>query len=454
MIEQERISYLNNHPLLIEKPFVLYWMQASQRVQENAALAYAIEQANSLKKPLLVLFGLTGDFPQASERHYRFMLEGLQDVSTTLYERNIQFIVTPKGPVEGVIELADKAAVVVADFAYGRVERIWRKQVASRVTCPVVQVETNVVVPVKTASSKEEYSAATLRRKIEPMIAYFSEKKPIEEVVIGSRDIDVGVVSIPIDHIDALLDSMGVVRSVPACTWIRGGERSAKTRLHSFADSFSQYSNDPAVPSGSKLSPYLHFGQISPVTIYHQIIESDAPGVPDFIEQLIVRRELAVNYVYYNTQYDQYEGLPVWAQKTLEVHSTDPRPYRYSADDLREAHTHDQYWNAAQRELVYLGTMDGYMRMYWGKKLLEWCASPQEAFSLALTMNNEYQLDGRDPNGYAGVAWCFGKHDRPWVERPIFGNVRYMNDRGLERKFAIDRYVQRIERTLHAQEVK
>ena len=169
------------------------------------------------------------------------------------------------------------------------------------------------------------------------------------------------------------------------------------------------------------------------------------PDVPAFLEQLVVRRELAMNFVYFNPLYDQFEGLPTWAGKTLEQHVADPRPYRYSLVELETAATHDPYWNAAQRELVGLGTIHGYMRMYWGKKILEWSPTPRKAFDIALYLNNTYQLDGRDPNGFAGVAWCFGKHDRPWVERPIFGNIRYMNDKGLERKFDMKRYIERVD---------
>jgi deoxyribodipyrimidine photo-lyase len=170
-----------------------------------------------------------------------------------------------------------------------------------------------------------------------------------------------------------------------------------------------------------------------------------SPGVPAFLEQLVVRRELAVNFTWYNPLHDSYDGLPAWALRSLGEHDSDPRPYRYGFGDLLAARTHDPYWNAAQRELVHRGTMHGYMRMYWGKKILEWSSAPRMAFDTALLLNDTYQVDGRDPNGYAGVAWCFGKHDRPWVERPVFGNIRYMNDNGLRRKFDMDRYVKRID---------
>ena len=166
-----------------------------------------------------------------------------------------------------------------------------------------------------------------------------------------------------------------------------------------------------------------------------------------YLEELIVRRELAMNFVHFNPAYGRYEALPAWARQTLDEHRRDPRPYIYDRDQLEQAETHDPYWNAAQQELLLTGRMHGYMRMYWGKKILEWSPDPEQAFETALYLNNTYELDGRDANGLAGVAWCFGKHDRGWPERPVFGKVRYMNANGLRRKFRMSAYVERV-RTL------
>ena len=196
------------------------------------------------------------------------------------------------------------------------------------------------------------------------------------------------------------------------------------------------------------MSPYLHFGQISPLTVALTVQAAD--GVAEeakqaFLEELIVRRELAVNFVYYEKHYDRYVCLPDWAKKTLVEHRRDRREHSYTLEQLENAATHDPYWNAAMEEMRLTGKMHGYMRMYWGKKILEWTKPPQEGMRIALYLNNKYELDGRDPNGFAGVAWCFGKHDRPWAERPVFGKVRYMNDKGLRRKFDIEAYVRRID---------
>ncbi|MGQ9671892.1 MAG: deoxyribodipyrimidine photo-lyase, partial [Candidatus Aminicenantales bacterium] len=186
---------------------------------------------------------------------------------------------------------------------------------------------------------------------------------------------------------------------------------------------------------------YLHFGQISPVYIALRAMKTKSRGADAFLEELIIRRELSLNFVFYNRNYDSFEALPAWAKQSLKSHEKNKRSSLYTLEEFEAASTHDPYWNAAQKEMLIKGKMHGYMRMYWGKKILEWCKTPEEAFRIALYLNNKYELDGRDPNGFAGVAWCLGKHDRPWPERPIFGNVRSMNDRGLKRKFDADKYV-------------
>jgi deoxyribodipyrimidine photo-lyase len=188
------------------------------------------------------------------------------------------------------------------------------------------------------------------------------------------------------------------------------------------------------------MSPYLHFGQISPLYISLQILESEKQNIDSFLEELIIRRELAINFVYYNNHYDSFDGLHDWQKKTLNDHKNDQRDYMYTLSELENAETHDPYWNAAQKEMIIRGKMHGYMRMYWGKKIIEWTKTPEVAYKIALYLNNKYELDGRDPNGFAGVAWCFGKHDRPWKERAIFGKIRYMNAKGLKRKFDTEAY--------------
>ena len=228
------------------------------------------------------------------------------------------------------------------------------------------------------------------------------------------------------------------------------GAQAAKLRLQSFLqdglDDYGVNSNDPTLDRQSQLSPYLHFGQLSAQRTALEVLRrgGPAPQTEAFLEELIVRRELADNFCYYNPDYDNPAGFPAWAQQTLAEHLDDVRPYRYTAAEFEQAITHDPIWNAAQRQMVKTGKMHGYMRMYWAKKILEWSANPRQAMETAIYLNDRYELDGRDPNGYAGIAWSIGGvHDRAWGERQIFGKIRFMNDKGLKRKFAIDRYCER-----------
>jgi deoxyribodipyrimidine photo-lyase len=313
--------------------------------------------------------------------------------------------------------------------------------------CPLIQVETDVVVPVEETSPKEEYAAATIRSKIKKKLADFLVPLKEHEPIIDSLSLDFD--SFDIEDVTKAISRLRIDRSVKRVDSFHGGTKEAKNHLEIFLESkldrFPELRNDPTLDYLSHMSPYLHFGQISPLDIALKVSKTRSPGVEAFLEELIIRRELSMNFVFYNKKYDSLEGIPDWAKKTLRTHQKDSRPYLYSLKELESARTHDPYWNAAQKEMVVKGKMHGYMRMYLGKKILEWSKTPEEAFKMAVYLNNKYELDGRDPNGFTGVAWCFGKHDRPWGERAIFGNVRYMNDRGLKRKFDADKYVKMME---------
>jgi len=441
MIHAERIKKLNQNPLK-DGDYVLYWMQASPRALCNHALEYGIKKANRLKKPLLVFFGITNQFPEANNRHYTFLIQGLQDVQDALNKRGIKMAIQMVSPPEGAIELAENASMVVVDRGYLNIQREWVNKAIKGLKCLLMQVETNVVVPVETASAKEEYSAATFRRKINKKLDEFLVPLKMENLSKHSRDIDVDSVSPDNPH--SIISQLGLKSKVAPVSKYSGGTLNAIKLLNTFIkhslDKFPDR-NDPSTDYLSHMSPYLHFGQISPLHVALKVLNTKSPGKSAFLEELIIRRELAVNFVYYNPEYDNLKCLPDWAYKTLNEHQKDKREYIYSLNEFENSGTHDPYWNAAQMEMVHSGKMHGYMRMYWGKKILEWTHDPEEAYQIALKLNNMYELDGRDPNGYAGVAWCFGKHDRAWKEREIFGKVRYMNDRGLRRKFKIDNYV-------------
>ncbi|MGC9517675.1 MAG: deoxyribodipyrimidine photo-lyase [Methanomicrobiales archaeon] len=445
-MQKERIKNLNSRKIR-EGKFILYWMQSSQREQYNHALEHSIELSNRLNLPLIVYFGLTSDFPEANRRHYYFMIEGLKEVKSTLKKRGINLVILNESPEIGASKLGADASLIVVDRGYLKIERTWRDYVAKNVNCPLIQVESNVVVPVETVTQKEEYSAATLRRKLNKILDDFLI--PLKSGSLKNNRIEHDLESLDMNDIDSLIKNLKVDESVPEVVFYKGGTSEALKHLKVFLknkiDLFPDLRNDPTQDYLSHMSPYLHFGQISPLYIALEAIKTDSPGIDSFLEELIVRRELSMNYVYYNPHYDSLEGLPEWPRKTLREHEADKREYIYSLEELENAKTHDPYWNAAQKEMIVRGKMHGYMRMYWGKKILEWTENPSEAFKIAIYLNNKYEIDGRDANGYTGVAWCFGKHDRAWKEREIFGKVRYMNANGLRRKFKIDNYVEEIE---------
>jgi len=451
MIQASRIQPLNRRSLQ-DGRYVLYWMQASQRVECNHALEYAIGEANGLNLPVVVVFGLTDRFPEANLRHYAFMLEGLEEVRKELDGRGIRFALTHRSPELAATALAEEAALVVADRGYLRIQRRWRNHVAKNAPCAVVQVESDAVVPVETASPKEEYTAGTLRPKLQRILKGYLvplKERPVRKDSLSLRlDADLDLEG----DFTSLLEKMNIDRAVPPVKAFRGGTSRANDLLEEFIAKrirhYDELRNDPGLDYSSHLSPYLHFGQVSPLAVALRITaEKSIPAAARqaFLEELIVRRELSMNFVFYNERYDEYECLPDWAKKTLAGHAKDRREALYSAGEWERAATHDPYWNAAQREMMITGTMHNYMRMYWGKKLLEWSRTPEEGFRTALWLNNRYELDGRDPNSFAGVAWCFGKHDRAWFERKVFGKIRYMNDAGLERKFDMDSYLKKVD---------
>jgi deoxyribodipyrimidine photo-lyase len=450
MIDAERIESLNNAPIR-DGRYVLYWMQASQRVRFNHALQYAVREANERGLPVVVCFGLMDDYPEANERHYAFLLEGLRDVERALRDAGIAFVVRKGQPADAALAYARDAAMVICDRGYLRHQRAWRLEVARGAACQVVQVESDVVVPVEVVTDKEQYAARTIRPRINQHRARFLTALQQSAVKHASLKLKLAAEpTVDVSDVDAALAGMKIDRSVKRVATYIGGEQEAQRLLEAFVSStlavYAEQRNEPADNRVSHMSPYLHFGQISPIDIAMRVQRSGLAEdvIEPYLEELIVRRELSMNFVLHNPRYDTYDCLPDWAKLTLRQHARDVREYVYTREQLEQAQTHDAYWNAAQIEMVSTGKMHNYMRMYWGKKIIEWTASPQEAFDIALELNNKYQLDGRDANSFTGVAWCFGKHDRPWTERAIFGTVRYMNAGGLKRKFDIDAYVRKV----------
>lgn len=445
-VDIERIELLNDTPVNARGRYVLYWMQQSQRARFNPALEYAISRANEQDCPVLVAFGLYDAYPEANERHFAFMLEGLADVARELRERGIKFIVRLGRPDAVCLALAADATLVVCDRGYLRHQKQWYAAVVHDAGRQLVQVEADVVVPVDLASNKREFAARTLRPKITRLLEL--QLQDVQPQPVNKSSLRLRIKSdVDVHDPDGVLAQLNIDRSVARVQRFVGGSVEAQRRLAHFLDnSFDSYGtarNDPASPQCSNLSPYLHFGQISAVEIACRIRAAKTGGENDsavFLEELIVRRELAMNFVHHTADYDNYTCLPPWAQETLARHRADKREITYTRNELEAAQTHDPYWNAAMTEMLYSGYMHNYMRMYWGKKVLEWSRTPEQAYRTLLVINNKYFIDGRDANSYCGVGWIFGLHDRAWARRPVFGKIRYMNAKGLERKFDIKGY--------------
>ncbi len=445
----ERVMILQDAPL---RPggFVLYWMQQSQRAIGNPALQYAIQQANRLHTPVLVVFVVTAKYPEANRRHMQFMLEGLRETFDTLQDMGCGVRLKCGDPVSTVAEVSREAALVVVDRGYMPVQRLWRDELVLRVDAPVHEVEGDVVVPVARASTKDEWAAATFRPRFWDAAPAFLCAIPDAEPLYR---MDETVQEETWRQVEALIGSDALDQQVHPSPVYRGGYRAARDRLDLFIEHrlerYDEMRNDPAVDWQSGLSPYLHFGQISPLEVALSVLAAPpSKGRDAFLEQLLVRRELAMNFTVYNHAPDRWEGLPDWAKQTLMEHSDGPREAVYDMATLESCATHDPYWNTAMLEMKALGKMHGYLRMYWAKRIIEWSARPDEAFATVLRLNNKYFIDGRDPNSLCGVAWCFGKHDRPWFGHPVLGKVRYMTAKGLERKADMNAYRTRVLNTI------
>ena len=425
----------------------VYWMRRDQRAADNWALIHAAELARRAGAPLLVLFALDPTAPGASARQIDFLLGGLAETEMELRDRNIPLILALGDPAVVVPAFLRQvgAGTCVVDFDPQHLALRAKTAVAAAFAGTLLEVDAHNVVPCFFASPRREYTAATFRPKIHKLLAEFLEPFPDLPAFAAANLDGFAPVAFPVAAAvttetldwpvnDVLPGATAAIRTLAAFV----GER---------LDAYATRRNDPNAGAVSTLSPYFHGGQLAPqrAALAALAAKSHAPaGADAFLEELIVRRELCDNYCYYTPDYDQFSALPDWAKKTLAAHADDARPYCYEPAAFEAGATHSALWNAAQRQLVRTGRLHGYMRMYWAKKILEWSASPQAAIAIALELNDRYALDGNDPNGVVGVLWSVGGlHDRPWANRAIFGQVRYMNERGCRRKFDVDAYIAR-----------
>ncbi len=443
-INKKRVQLLKSGPS--PQGPVVYWMSREQRILDNWGLIFSQDLAKEKGSWVVVVFCLARKYLDANIRQCDFMLRGLLETVKDGLSLNIPFFVLFDHPVQDLLAFSKKqnASCLVTDFDPLRSKRNWKEKVMSQIDIPVFEVDSHNIVPCWQVSEKQEFAARTFRPKIEKQLTEFLE--PYSEInpqpswcLNDYKGPDWQVIwdRIQPDH------------SGQPKTWLTPGAKAGHKRLTGFLEqaiaNYVSKRNDPNADSISHLSPYLHFGQIAPQMVALETVkvkEAFSEQKKAFFEELVIRRELSDNFCYYNSDYDSFQGLPRWSKESLEKHRHVFREYLYRYQDLEAAKTHDPLWNAAQTEMRRSGKMHGYMRMYWAKKILEWTERPEQAIEWAIELNDTYELDGRDPNGYVGILWSIGGlHDRPFKERPVFGKVRYMSFRGCQRKFDVMAYI-------------
>jgi deoxyribodipyrimidine photo-lyase len=452
-----RVRRMNGARVREGAGFVLYWMQMYRRAEDNAALEFATLQANELGLPCVVYEALRPDDPFASDRFHTFVLEGARDVARGLEERGLlHAFFLPKTRVEakGVLhKLTARAALVVTDDFPSFIVPQQVAALAQRATCPVYAVDDNIIAPLS-LFPKDELGARTLRPKITRVLGEWL--KPLEEARPAKSppralDLPFDPLKLGASDIASLVAACDIDHTVPAVAELPGGTTAGLARAQRFVpqrlSSYGEDKNDPSRDGSSGLSPYLRFGMLSARRVALLAKEADegrqSEGAQAFLEQLIVRRGLAYVFARNHPRHREYAALPAWAQETLAEHAPDPRPYEVTLAEMTAAKSPDPLWNAAQGELLSRGVIHGYARMLWGKLPLTWMARPEDAHAALVHLNDRFALDGRDPDGYANIGWCFGLHDRPWPSRRIYGTVRCMTSKSARQKLDFEEYIER-----------
>ena len=456
-VEPERIRKLNSAPERATAPYVLYWAQMNRRVDANHALLYAAEIANRLKLPLLYYEGLTCSYPNANDRLHTFILEGVPETARRLAKLGIGYVFylrrTRADPNHALYDLTRHAAAVVTDDYPTFIARNHNARVPAKLDIAYYAVDSSCIVPASQIPERQ-YGAYTIRPKIQRLLPrYLVAPGRLRVKQAFTADIPAFHTAVTPDNIPALVASCDIDHSIPPSTTFRGGRPTAEKLLRRFLDQnlhrYDSARNEPSEHATSHLSPYLHFGHISSLEIALDVRDyaREHKLIPDaYLEELIVRRELAFNYCVHVADPASLDNLPAWALDNMRKHARDARDPTYTPAQLEYAATYDELWNATQRELLVTGKIHGYYRMYWGKKIIEWSPTYQQALDVMIDLHDRYALDGRDPNTYTNILWCFGLHDRPWPERPIFGKMRYMSLAGMQRKTNTQAYMDQIAR--------
>ena len=445
----------NDRPLRADRSYVLYWMQSTQRLDDNWALRLATVEADRVNKPLLILQTISAGQAYASARFHTFVLEGARELATYAEARGLTYrAVLCRDQQEHhrlVTRIAGGAALVVTDMFPTEGVAARTAQIAMQLDCRVLSVDSVGIVPAA-CFEREEYSARTLRPKIKRLLDHAAEavedrapKRGFPAALLGSMGLD--AVDLQRSDLAALVGACDIDHAV-APVEARGGLIAARERLGAFAeDGLCEYTRRRSNPSDragtSRLSPYLHYGMISPLEVLGAAQAAAAPEREAFVEEVLIWRELALNFCVRSAVYDSLASLPGWVQRSMAAHAGDERPVTVTLDQLERAETDDAIWNAGQRELMETGMMHPVVRMLWGKSVIMWAPTYEVAFTWLVHLNDKYSLDGRDPAGYAGIQWCFGKFDRPFTTRAVWGTIRPMSLKRARLKYDLEDYIAR-----------
>lgn len=456
---RERVRQLNDAPVRDHAQYVLYWTQMDRRAEANFGLAFAAGLANQRDVPLLVYEGLTFTYKQANDRIHTFMLQAVPDTGRNMQKLGAGYCFylrrNPADPNDVLYRLAANAAAVVTDDYPTFIAAHHNSSVPGKIGVAFYAVDSSCIVPMS-RHEKRAYGAYTIRPRIRKLLPEYL--KPAPEVKLEHRwPASFGKITAPWHtevkpgNIAHLVASCAIDHSVPPSISFEGGRRQAEKHLAHFLDEnlrrYARDRNEPSLHATSNLSPYLHFGHISALEVALAAKEHAAQYelIPDeFLEELIVRRELAFNFARFAGNVESFSDLPDWCKRNMKKHASDPRAPVYHLAQFEAAATHDALWNATQKELLTRGKIHGYYRMYWGKKIIEWSATYEDALHAMIHLHDRYALDGRDPNTYSNILWCFGLHDRPWPERPVFGTFRWMSLDGMKRKTDIQAYIDEV----------